>query len=159
MPKPRPKSRPVPLGDTDHVSQSDLGRTLHISKTAIQQWLIRKDDPCPRNADGTYSIADIYNWRMGIEKGKAEKGDSLRDQKTKVEIERITAQIEKINENYVLRTEHEARVKATIAPFPKFWEQTIRRNYQEFVGLDADQAYLKLKVLCDEVLKNYAGIV
>ena len=156
---PKPRKRPPVAFDWNRVTGADCGRFFNVSKTAIQQWLARTDNPCPRNQDGTYSLPGIVRWKLDLEKAKGEKGDSLRDQKTKVEIERIQSQIEKINENYVLRTDHEARVKATIAPFPKFWEQTIRRNYQEFVGLDADQAYLKLKVLCDEVLKNYAGIV
>jgi hypothetical protein len=144
--------------DWTKASQTDVGRFFSVTKTAIQQWMARTESPCPRNQDGTYSLPDVVRWKIELEKGKAEKGDSLRDQKTKAEIERIQAQVEKINENYILRTEHEALLRSTVAAFPKFYTSAVQKNYHDFAGQTAEQCHVLLMEFGRELMKKYAGI-
>jgi hypothetical protein len=156
---PKPRKRPPVAFDWNRVTGADCGRFFSVSKTAIQQWLARTDNPCPRNHDGTYSLPAIVRWKLDLEKAKGEKGDSLRDQKTKVEIERIQSQINKIDENYILRTEHDAELRSTIAAFPKFYAERVQKNYHEFVGQTAEQCHVLLMEFGRELMKKYAGII
>lgn len=154
---PKPKRRAAAF-DWNRVTQADVGRFFSVTKTAIQQWLARTENPCPRNQDGTYSLPAIVQWKLALEKGKAEKGDSLRDQKTKAEIERIQAQINKIDENYILRTEHDAELRSAIAAFPKFYAGAVQKNYHDFVGQTAEQCHVLLMEFGRELMKKYSGI-
>ena len=51
----------MPTIDPEKVTGSQLARIYGVTTGAVSHWVRR--DGCPRNDDGTYSIAEVIQWR------------------------------------------------------------------------------------------------
>jgi hypothetical protein len=121
-----------------HKAASDF---FGVTVQALNQWFRAG---CPKNVDGTVNWQHIHKWLIDREKGKGSTSGDLKEQKLKKEIERMEAQINKINSEYVERTTYDSHIRALVQAVNNHGREMARKNYPEFIGLSADEAKIKL---------------
>jgi hypothetical protein len=113
-----------------------------VTEMGLMKWI--KEGGAPRNSDGRCNLSHIHMWLLEREKKRNEEKDSLKDQKLQKEIEWKEAQINKINSEYVDRGTYNEHIRALVVAVNKHGEEMARKNYPEFIGLNADEAKIKL---------------
>ncbi len=142
--------------DLSAVNITFVASFFHVTQKAIRDW---KDLGCPHGRDGTYSLYEIYEWRLAraIEKATS-KGGGLKDQKLQKEIDFLQAKMDKINEEYILRKEANERYAAFTVAVRSVIEKSHIKNAHEFVGLTTEEANYKLPELGRAILNKLGGI-
>lgn len=103
-----------------------------------------KEGGCPRNPDGRCNLSHIHKWLIEREKKKNEEKSTLKDQKMQKEIEWKEAQINKINSEFIDKKTYQEHIRALIISVNKHGEEMARKNFTEFIGLNSDEAKIKL---------------
>jgi hypothetical protein len=138
------------LIDIEKCTQLDLALIFGITTRAVQKW----ENP-PRNEDKTYNLPKIVQWRMEKLSGSA-SGD-LKEQKLRAEIERINAQVSKINENFIERSMHETILTSREASLRAFLEKTFIGNAPLLASRTADELRTMLYSLVKQSMDAYIG--
>lgn len=112
-----------------------------VTVQALHRWV---DNGCPKNSNGSFNWQEVHKWLVEREKKKNEGQGDLKEQKLKKEIERMEAQINKINSEYIERTLYDSNIRALIVAVREHGKQMAMKNYPEFIGLTADEAKIKL---------------
>lgn len=120
----------------------EAARFFGVTEPGMVKWF--KDGGCPRNEDGRCNLSLIHRWLMEREQKKLEEKSTLKDQKLQKEIEWKEAQINKINSEYIDKKTYQEHIRALIISVNKHGEEMARKNYTEFIGLNADEAKIKL---------------
>jgi len=134
----------------DSCLQLHVLKAMAIVRDTIRRW---HNEGCTRNEDGSYNLPDVIKWRINKEKKKqAQKGDPKRD----IEIEKLTAQTEK------LKIEIGDMQKKTI-PREKVEEimrkQAIELNLYLTEGYKRNGTELMMKIKESETLRAFLSIM
>jgi len=140
--------------DYTRVAHGDLAGMLDVSKSIIHRWV---RDGCPKNSDGTFHSAKVCNWRIEREKKRYADRDSVDTQKKLKEIEYKAAQIDKIKDKTMLRTDHETLMCSRAASLKTYAEITFPQNAQYFTGLTLDEARTRLVAFAKNFLEAFTG--
>jgi predicted DNA-binding transcriptional regulator AlpA len=132
----------------------EVAAILAKSVPTIYDWISKG---CPQNPDGTLSTGVVVSWYISREVEKYKDVDSLKDKKTIAEIERINAQIDKMKENNIDRSEHEQILCSRASSLRTFCEKSMILNSPKFVGLSLEQAKTRLMSLAEQMLIEYTG--
>ena len=117
---------------------------FHVTRKTIYDW---NDLGCPHGKDGTYSLYEIYEWRLARATEKATgKGGGLKDQKLQKEIDYLQAKLENVRSENIPRKEHEEVLRSLVIAVRGFIEQWFRKNAHVFV----QQPKEVIDVICDE---------
>lgn len=117
------------------LREKDIAEAFMITPRQVRNWV---KDGCPINKDRSYSLYQVHTWLMerieGKYKGLAEGGD-LESQKTRKEIELLTAKIEKqtieneeLKKNTVSKFIYNRTVTTIIEAFTKYFVDVLKRN-------------------------------
>lgn len=107
---------------------------------------------CPRNNDGTYSLYEVYKYRVERNKGK-----TLKDAKTQAEINLLESKLEKANDLYMLRADHDNMMASWASSFRKFWDQAVRKNVHHFAMKEIDQLNVMFYEFGRQLMEVWAG--
>lgn len=116
---------------------------FRVSRQSIHLW---DKDGCPRNPDGTYDLFALHQWLVEREAAKHKKEGSLKDEKTKEEIEKLRLNNQNLKNIMMPREEHTEKIRSWAASFKAFWEQAVRRNSHMFV----QRSQAEIDVMFDE---------
>lgn len=133
------------------VSPGDAALFFQTSNTTLNKWRLAG---APFK-DG-YSLPELHKWLIEREHAKSSTGENLKKEKTRAEIDRILASIEKMKERTIPKEQHETEMKTMALEFKAFIESAISKNYQEFVGLQSgEEAHAVLRGLWSATLKKW----
>ncbi len=106
-----------------HVPLKDIANLLGVSQRYISTLV---DQGMPKNADGSYPLAECINWRFdGTDK------KNLRDEKTAVEIEILKNKLADLEAKTVSVELHEAILTSREIAHKNYWMQTVLMNLQQ----------------------------
>jgi hypothetical protein len=130
--------------DLSAVSITFAASFFHVTRKAVYDW---NDLGCPHTKDGTYSLYEMYEWRLARATEKATgKGGGLKDQKLQKEIDYLQAKLENVRSENIPRKEHEEVLRSLVIAVRGFIEQWFRKNAHVFV----QQPKEVVDVICDE---------
>lgn len=139
--------------------QSSTGATLlkvfGISKMTLHTWV--NTEGCPRNADGSYSLTDVYKWSITRIEARNEKPTGLKEQKMEQEIELLKARIEKEKQTNIPRSLHETIMVSRAGSLRTFLEKTAMANAVHLAGKTVDEVRAQLYRLLQAAMEAYAG--
>ncbi len=116
----------------------------------------------PRNSDSSFELTKCINWKLNQlqikyeQKVKPTSGQTLDDQKKEKDIEYKEAQINKIQSNYVLRSDVEENDIKKCVALREFMEDAAIKNAHQFVNLDTEGAAIALKQFCMEAAEVFS---
>lgn len=120
----------------------EAAKFFEVTEVGLMKWV--KEGGCPRNEDGRCNLSHIHKWLIEREKKRNASKNSLQDQKLQKEIEWKSAQISKINSEYIDKQTYQEHIRALVISVNKHGEEMARKNYTEFIGLNSDEAKIKL---------------
>ena len=141
----------------ESVQPTFMAKFFGVSNQTICNW---ESENCPRNPDRTFNLAEVSHWLVNREKAKHNNAfeKDLKGKKTQAEIERIEAQVRKINEETIPREEYENRFASWASSAEAFWTQVCHAVRHHFVGLSAiEQADVLLSDLGRRFFEKWIG--
>lgn len=142
------------LTDDNSCSGLRIQRAFNISKMGLNRWC---DEGCPRNNDGTYSIADIYKWRKEKADAKAEDPNKIKENKLLKETELLEARITKMKDQYIERSLYETIEVSRASSLRIFLEKTFMANAVHLAGKTVDEVRTILYRLAQAAMDAYSG--
>jgi phage terminase Nu1 subunit (DNA packaging protein) len=156
----------------DRLSTSDVGllgfsietclgvfimEVMDITKPTIARWL---EDGCPRNADGTYNLKMVIDWRIKREKERwLKQGDPKRDaeiEKIKNQNEKLLLEIQEMRRQNISRERFEDIQRRQASELMAFLSEGYKRIAQELMaalGMKLDTID-KFNAVMDEFVKK-----
>lgn len=118
--------------------KNETAKAFGITQGTLDAWV---NQGAPRNPDFTFNLPILYNWtknRKGLGSGSdspdGEEEESLKDQKTKKEIEKLEIVIAKLKDESVSREEMEAINAARASSLSTFLEKSGLKNLSVFAN-------------------------
>lgn len=145
------------LGYDPHSSPPELtAKVLDVSRQTIYKWA---DEGCPRNADGSFSIPVVSKWLVQrIETKLAGKpGGSLKDDKTREEIERLRLANQKFKEEYIERSLMERIMTSRAASLNAFLTKSAIANTINYIGKNLEEIQAIRFAEAQAAMKAYVG--
>jgi hypothetical protein len=142
------------LADDDCATGIRVQKVFDISQIGLLRWV---DHGCPRNPNKTYSLADIYKWRVSKIEERTDKPTGLKDEKTKQEIDLLKARIEKERQTNIPRSLHETIMTSRAGSLRTFLEKTAMANAVHLAGKTVDEVRAQLYRLLQAAMEAYAG--
>jgi len=102
----------------------------------------------------TCNLVDAVHWYLRIKSGEE---STLKQKKMEMEIAVKEAQVNKINDTVIDRSEHEKILCSRAASMRQFMEQTAMLNATRFVDLTLDQARGQILQLLGKAVDAYCG--
>jgi len=120
----------------DALTKTEIADAFKVTTKTIENWC---NDGCPvtkGTGQNSYSLYQVHNWLISreVEKLVPSDGESLKDQKTKKEIERLTAQVNKINERYIDIDVHNSILAARAKSLAIFFTTGAIKNAVHYAG-------------------------
>jgi hypothetical protein len=136
------------------VSQTNVASFFQVNQSTVMTW---RDAGCPWDAESKrFDLFEVHKWLVARAEKKPISDESLSKAKTRVEITRIEAQIDKLRGATIPKEQHSQALKDMALSFKAFCESAINRNYQAFTGIhDAHEAHAILKGFWSELLKRW----
>lgn len=142
----------------DLLSKTEISDAFKVTTKTIENWV---KDGCPRTEDNKYSVYRVYGWLLSREMEKvAPSGEeSLKDQKLKKEIERLTAQVNKINERFIDIDVHETILSARAKSLSAFLMTSAVKNAVHYMGKTLQEVQTIRAAEAKEAMDAYVGSV
>jgi phage terminase Nu1 subunit (DNA packaging protein) len=154
------------LQDGEKINREDVGllgikleslqmvfvaKFFQVSGQTVCNWVL---EGCPKNADGSFNLAEVSHWLVNREKAKHDNDfqKKLKEKKMQAEIERMEAQTGKIKEETIPREEYESRFASWASSAEAFWTQVCHAVRHHFVGLIATE---QVDVLLHDLGKRF----
>jgi hypothetical protein len=134
------------------LSRIELAKIFGVTNKQVGVWV---REGCPSNSDDTLNTEAVFRWYVQREVDRISKG-GLKDEKLKLECQRLEAQIAKINDTTIDRTFHEQVLVSRASSLRTFFEKTAMSAATDFVGLSLDQSRVKLLALFRRAMGEYA---
>lgn len=141
--------------------EKDIADVYHVTTKTIRKWV---KDGCPKNPDRSYSIYNIHCWLMDREISKyksVEESGDLGSQKTRKEIELLTARIERqtidneeLRKNTVTKYLYNRAITTIIESFTKFFVDIIQRNILTLRATHDDELPAAIEELGNQASKH-----
>jgi hypothetical protein len=126
-----------------------------ISRMTLNNWV--SDQSCPRNADGTYMMADVIKWRLAKIESQNDQPVGLKEEKLKKEIEFLQTRINEKNDTTMDRALHETILVSRAGSLRTFFEKTFMSNAIHLVGKTVDEVRSTLYDLLKHAMDAYLG--
>jgi hypothetical protein len=142
---------PARNNDFSKIKIGEIARCFCVSVAAVDKWVTMG---CPQNSDRTMGIYQVHRWLMQREInrhcGVDDKNKSLKDKKTEKEIERLEAQINKIQEKTIERELHDAICNSRARDAADNWSRMIMKNAVYLAMKPIDELkVLLMRFLCE----------
>lgn len=141
--------------DPNHVKQIDLEPYLGVTRQTVAAWTAAG---MPKNADGTYSLAQVFNWRIDqLGSGPAKAGEAV-NPLTQIKAEKLQLEVDAARGKLVDRVSVETGLIARAQTLAAF----IDRKGPELPTLLANLTAEKIKGVLDEffeALRAAAAVV
>lgn len=131
-----------------------IQKIFDVSRMCLLNWV---NEGCPRNRDGTYSITDIYKWRLAKSEAKNEQPIGLKEEKLKKEIEFLQTRINEKNDTTMDRALHETILVSRAGSLRSFFEKTFMSNAIYLAGKTVDEVRTVLYDLLKHAMDAYLG--
>ena len=135
------------------VRRAILIKMFGVTTTKVTSWIeegVSWYDPQTQTCD----LIDATLWYLRIRTGE---DTTLKQQKLEKDIEYKDAQIQKIRDSVIDRSEHEQILSTRAASLRQFFEQTAILNASRFVDLSMDQARTQLLNIFIKAMDSYCG--
>ena len=143
------------LTDDTRCAGVRVQKCFHVSKQNLNLW-VNKDD-CPRNSDGTYSIPDVYKWRIAKIEARFNQPVGLKEEKLKKEIEFLQTRINEKNDTTIDRALHETILVSRAGSLRSFFEKTFMSNAIHLAGKTVDEVRSVMYDLLKHAMDAYLG--
>lgn len=142
--------------DFDSLSMNDLASAFHVTRRQVYNWL---DEGCPRNKDKTFCLSSVHKWLLEKVEIKQEKKKepSLKDQKLQKEIQLKDAQINKIREQFIEKSVHDAILASRAKSLSIYLKNTAVKNSVHYVGKSLTQIQNLRHREVEEAMEAYVG--
>jgi len=137
----------------DSVRVGDIADCYHVTRRTVNDWL---DAGCPRNRNKSMSIYQVHKWLLARAESKGDSS-SLKDRKTEKEIERLEAQISKINEKTVDKDFMDQVLAIRAKSLSSFLETAAVKNSIHYVGKTLQEVQNLRFREAQESMETYLG--
>jgi hypothetical protein len=148
------KAEAAGLSDFSAIQGAQVLDALGIARMTLHNWI---DDGCPRNKDGTYTLPDVFKWRMSKEESASMPAGGYKEEKLKKEIEFLQARIDEKNDVYITRELHETVLTSRAGSLREYFEKTFMSNAISLTGKTVDEVRAVLWDLLKRAMDAYIG--
>lgn len=145
-----------PLSVYTKIAGIELGHALGVSRQTVTNWT---ESGCPRNADKSYSIPDVFKWRMAKFEEQAATPATLKEEKLKKEIEFLQTRINEKNDTTMDRALAEQIMVSRASSLRVFMEKTFMTNSVHLAGKTVDEVRTITYQLVQQAMEAYIGKV
>lgn len=142
--------------DFRRINGVDLARAMGVSRVTVLSWT---RGGCPRNADQSYCLPDMVEWRVGRAAGQVQKPaeqQSLENQKLQKQIQLQDLRIAELSRRAVSTEKVDLLMTEQCLAFREYWQNRWRRNVPDILramGLGANRA-VEVQVVIDRMVKQ-----
>ena len=132
------------------VNQSVMALILGMTSQAFGMW------DCPRNTDRSYSISDVFKWRIEKLSERSTDKTELEKQKLELQNEKLTIEIEEMKSKNIPLETHRQILCSRASGLKSFWTETFMRNIHLFSHKSVEQLRPMVENFIRQALNTYA---